>query len=244
MQMDYRHRIYVQYGKNFQDAGGCFDVVSSTRWSNSYRYYLRGWLPSNRQADIVDLACGSGRLLHFFTKAGYRRVTGVDISPDQIAIARQVVPNVVQSDVLSFLESHRVDFDLVIGLDIIEHFHKREVLHFLDQCFMALKHGGRIILQTPNAESTHGATCRYGDFTHEVCFSPNSLSRLLRLTGFSEVEARETGPVLLGSGLISFVRALLWNVIWIGLAIWNVVETGSRGSGIYTRNFLISGVKK
>lgn len=243
MAIDYRQRIYAEYGTNFQDAADIFDIEGSRRWGKAYRAYLRGWLPEDKDADIVELACGGGRLLHYFKKAGYRKLTGVDISPDQVALAKQVVPHVVQSDVLPFLETQRERFDLVIGLDIIEHFQKPEVLHFLDQCVAALKPGGRIILQTPNAESPWGSTHRYNDFTHEVCFNPNALSRLLRLVGFDHVESREAGPSPFGSGPISSLRFLAWAAIRMGLTIWNLVETGSRGSGIFTRVFLISGVK-
>lgn len=242
--MDYRQRIYARYGESFQDAGKCFDAAASTRWGKSYRHYLKGWLPSNQDAEIVELACGGGRLLHFLKKAGYRRLTGVDISPDQVSLAKQVVPNIVQCDVLSFLESQRERFDLVIGLDIIEHFHKPEVLHFLDHCFTGLKPGGTIILQTPNAESPWGSMHRYNDLTHEVCFNPNSLSRLLRLAGFSDIEAREAGPVLRGGSLVSVARYALWQAIRAVLTVWNLAETGSRGSGVFTRVFLVSGLKR
>ena len=244
MQTDYRQRMYARYGTNFQDTTDSFDEDASSRWGKSYRHYLKGWLPIDREAEIVELACGNGRLLHFFKGLGYGRLTGVDISPDQVALSRQVTPNVVQSDVLTFLANQKARFDLVIGLDIIEHFQKPEVLLFLDLCFAALKPGGRLVLQTPNAESPWGSTHRYNDFTHEVCFNPNALSRLLRLVGYSNIEARETGPVPFGYGLLSSARSLVWAAIRLSLMLWHLVETGDSGSGIFTRVFLISGVKK
>jgi SAM-dependent methyltransferase len=236
--------MYARYGTNFQDITDSFDQNGSLRWGKSYRHYLKGWLPLDPDAEIVELACGSGRLLHFFKGAGYGRLTGVDISPDQVALSRQVTPNVVQSDVLTFLANHKEQFDLVIALDIIEHLQKPEVLSFLDLCFAALKPCGRLVLQTPNAESPWGSTHRYNDLTHEVCFNPNALFRLLRLVGFSSIEARETGPVPFGYSLISSARSVAWAAIRLGMMLWNLAETGDRGSGIFTRVFLISGVKK
>jgi hypothetical protein len=85
---------------------------------------------------------------------------------------------------------------------------------------------------------------RYGDFTHEVGFNPNSLSRLMRLVGFRNIEARETGPVPLGYSLPSTVRYFVWQIIRGALKVWNIAETGNAGSGVLTRIFLISGVKK
>lgn len=240
----YRNRLYAAYGKHFQDSGHVFDAEASRRWGKPYRHYLRGWLPTNRDAEIVELACGGGRLLHFLKNAGYQQLTGVDISPDQVALSKQVIGNVVRSDILVFLEGKQNCFDLVIGLDIVEHFTKPEVLQLLDLIYASLKPGGRLILQTPNAESPWASTHRYNDFSHEVCFNPNALSRILRLSGFSDIHAREAGPILIGYSAFSSLRSLVWSFIRLTLKLWNVVETGSIGSGIFTRIFLISGVKR
>jgi SAM-dependent methyltransferase len=151
---------------------------------------------------------------------------------------------VKQESVLDHLENNPDSYDLITGYDIVEHFNKDEVLRFLDGCFSALQPGGRLILQTPNADSPWGNSLRYGDFTHEVCFNPNSLIRLLRLVGFGNLEIREAGPVPYGNSLTSMVRSLIWQVIRAGLRIWNLAETGSSGTGVWTRVFLISGIKK
>jgi hypothetical protein len=77
-----------------------------------------------------------------------------------------------------------------------------------------------------------------------VGFSPNGLSRLLRLTGFTETEAREMGPVPFGYSMTSTLRYLVWRTIRVTLKVWNIAETGNTGSGVLTRVFLISGIKK
>lgn len=141
------------------------------------------------------------------------------------------------------LERKPESYDLITGYDIVEHFHKDEVLRFLDGCHSALKPGGRLILQTPNADSPWGIGYIYGDFTHEVAFNPNALSRLLRLAGFCRIEAREAGPVPWGSSAKSTLRYFIWQIIRVGLLSWNLAETGAKGSGILTRVFLISAVK-
>lgn len=240
---DYRLRIYEKYGENFQDAGARFDETSAGTWSKAYRHYFRGWLPQDKNAAIVDLACGGGRVLHFFRTRGYTKLTGVDISPDQVAISRQVVPDVLQQDVLDFLAQCENRFDLISGLDIVEHFHKPEVFRFLDGCFAALKPRGRLILQTPNADSPWGTMHRYNDFSHEVGFNPNALTRLMRLSGFIDMRAREVGPVPLGYSAGSTLRYVTWQAIRAGLKIWNLAEMGNVGSGVFTRVFLISGNK-
>lgn len=241
--MDYRGRIYEKYASEFQDADQFFNSKAASRWGRAYDYYLRNWLPEDREAAIVDLACGGGKLLFFFKQRDYKNLRGVDISQEQVKLARQVCQDVFEVNVLDYLASHPGAFDLITGFDIIEHFDKDEVLRFLDGCFAALKPGGRLILQTPNADSPWGTTIRYGDFTHEVCFNPNSIMRLLRLVGLSEIEAREQGPVPRGYSTASSVRALLWAAIRTWLKIWNIAETGDAGSGVFTRIFLVSGRK-
>src|SRR5688572_24020481 len=227
---DYRARIYERYATNFMDSGQTFDAAEADRWGAAYDSYFRGWLPSDKSAAIVDLACGGGKLLHYFKRRGYTNVTGVDISPEQVALSKQVIPNVVEANVLDFLASKPSHFDVITGLDIVEHLHKDEVLRFLDACSAALRPGGRLILQTPNAEGPWGAQHRYNDFTHEVGFQPNSLTRIMSLCGFSRIESREAGPV--AKGLKSALRVAAWQGIRLGLKLYNLAETGATGSGV------------
>lgn len=240
----YRARIYARYATNFQDAPADFDPKAAWRWGRAYRHYLRGWLPENQNATVLDVACGGGKLLYFFKRLEYPNIGGVDISPEQVRLSRQVTPNVTEANALDFLISQKDTFDLIIGLDIVEHFHKPEVLDFLDACCGALKTGGRLVLQTPNADSPWGTVHRYNDFTHEVGFNANALARLMSLVGFTNIEARETGPVPFGHTFLSAGRYVIWQAIRAGLKLWNLAETGDAGSGVFTRVFLLSGVKR
>jgi SAM-dependent methyltransferase len=166
---------------------------------------------------------------------------GVDVSPEQISIARQVA-DVVEGDATEFLESNADRLDLVIGLDIVEHFKKDEALRFLDACYSALKPGGRLILQTPNGASPWALSAMHGDITHETFFSPELLQRTALVVGFHSVSLREMGPVPLGYSLFSSVRWLLWQLIRAGTAMRNMIETGST-NGVYSRVFLLSAIR-
>ena len=241
---DYRTRVFTEYASRFQDEKEIFDQAGSRRWGKSYDYYLRSWLPGDKAAEVVDLACGSGKLLHFFKDRGYHRLQGVDISPQQVRLAKQVIQEVKESDILDFLLEHRDRFDLILGLDIIEHFQKDEALRFLDGCWSALKANGRLILQTPNGCSPWGGAIRYGDFTHEVCFTPNSITRLMQLCGFRDIKVRELGPIPWGYSAKSTARFAVWQAIRIILKLWNMTETGNAGGGIFSRVFLASGCRK
>lgn len=240
----YRDKIYGSYVSAFnQREAGKFNKAAADQRLKVCRHFLRGWLPGNSQARLADLACGDGTVLYIFQQLGYANVSGVDISPEQIEIARQVTPDVTLGSVQDFLSAHSEDLDLITAFDLIEHFEKDEVLPFLEACYAALKPGGRLILQTPNAESPWGHSVRYADFTHEVAFTPGCLSKLQQLCGFTNLEVRENGPVPWGYSLKSTARACVWSGIRWLLRVWNLAEMGDPGSGVYTRVFLTSALK-
>ncbi len=240
--LEYRPAFFENYGSRMQGAGPTFNRPVADQWGRAVEVYLRDWLPQDRGARILEIACGRGWLLHFFKQRGYTDLTGIDISSEQVRLSRAITDNVHEADALGFLgdqlqQGHQ--YDLVVGFDIIEHLHKDEALQFLRRCRRLLAPGGRLILKTPNAESPWGLTYRYGDMTHEICFNPTLLTKVLTLSGFSDIEARENGPVVLGAR--SLTRYVVWRSIRAGLSLWNIAETGEPGSGVYTRNFLITG---
>ena len=132
MTSDYRRRIYEKYASLMQDADPFFNEKEAQHWGRAYDAFLKGWLPGKKDASILEVGCGWGRLLYFLKTRGYVNVQGVDISPEQVLIARQVIDNVTEGDAIEYLDNHPHSFDLIIGLDIIEHFKKDEVLHFLE----------------------------------------------------------------------------------------------------------------
>ncbi len=239
----YRERIYERYATTMHNLGNGVVEEEARAWGRPYRHYLCGWLPSEKNAAILDAGCGAGRLLQFLADNGYTSVEGVDLSAEQVTRSRHMLPKgrVHQGDVLAFLERRANTYDVVFGLDIVEHFDKEELLRFLDAVYRALRPGGRIVLQTPNAGSPYGCECRYGDLTHEIGFSANLLCRLLTLVGFELPEVREAGPV--AHGVKSAIRVLLWQLIRGVLLAWNYIERGCGGDRVFTRVMLASARK-
>lgn len=240
---DYRTRIFESYASRSKYIVKDFDAMSASRWGRAYDYFLRGWLPREKNAEILDIACGGGRLLHFFKERGFVNLTGVDISSEQVSLSKQVTEEVYENNVLDFLRSTCQEFDLIVGLDIIEHLYKNEVFNFFDYCYLRLKNGGRLILSTPNADSPYVASVRYGDFTHENVFTPDALDWVARSAGFKKGVSRELNPVPFGYSFGATLRFLLWKVIWTGVYAWNIIETGGPSSKIYTRNFIFTAEK-
>ena len=243
LQGRYRESLYAGYASDFKNSTGIFDYASADRWTACLRYYLREWLPSDRAARVIDLGCGDGRVIYCLGELGYRNVSGVDLSDSQLELARQVSSAVQKADVLDYLSESTQTADLIVSFDLIEHFRKEEALTFLEGCYTRLNAGGRLILQTPNAASPFFGAVRYGDLTHELAFTPGLLAQLMTRAGFSSVNAREMPPVPNGYSFKSTFRYLVWRCVRAVLGFIDLVETGSRGGGIYTRVFVISGVK-
>jgi 2-polyprenyl-3-methyl-5-hydroxy-6-metoxy-1,4-benzoquinol methylase len=243
--MNYRKEIYSRYTSNFQpESRDVLKDLQVNRWGRAYDHYFRNWLPPDKNAAIVDLACGGGRLLHFLKGRGYTNLSGVDISPEQVGLAKTVTSSVFMEDILTFLGKQKEIFDLITAIDVIEHLTRDEGIQFLGDCYRSLKPGGRIVLQMPNADSPMFPSVWYHDLTHEVGYTPHSLKGLLKLAGFQLIEAREAGPVPIKFRFLTGWRFAIWKLLRMAVMTWNLVEMGNKGSGIYTRVFLVSAVKE
>ena len=244
MDMDYRKRFYDNYVSRQVRPGGTEPTATDyDLWARGAERRFAGWLPADRSAPVLDMGCGAGNFLFTLAKLGYNDLTGVDLSPEQVTLARRWCPGakIIEGDVFDVLRANPARFALISGLDIIEHFRKEEVLTFLELVHEALQPGGRLILQTPNAASPFVGSVAYSDFTHEWFYSPRGLERVLRMTGFCEYECRESGPF--AHGFTSWARALLWGLVRSGLKFYDLIEVGG-GDDVYTRVFVATVVKK
>jgi hypothetical protein len=112
----------------------------------------------------------------------------------------------------------------------------------LDQIFRVLKPGGRLIIHAPNGASPFGGRIRYGDFTHELAFTPESLTQVCQVCGFSQITCYEDQPV--PHGIKSGLRWLLWQAIRSVWRFYLAVETGAMDSGmIFSQNLFCIAIK-
>jgi SAM-dependent methyltransferase len=201
-----------------------------------FDWRLSGLLPDNKAARCLDIACGGGIFLYYLKEKDYKNVAGVDISPEQVALAKQVCDSVFESDIKLFLTNGK-KYDLVTIFSFIEHLTRDEALELLDAVYASLRPGGRVILITPNADSPFASHMRYGDVTHEMIYNQGSLSPLLRASGFTNCRAFETGPV--PHGLISGVRWVFWKIISGCLKAYRLIEGGTAKGWIFTTEFIM-----
>lgn len=209
--------------------------------SGVYQRQLGAFVPAARDARILDGGCGNGSVVWWLRERGYQNVEGVDISAEQIEVAESLgVTGVRCADLRDYLSVSPKAYDAIILRDVLEHVAKEEVMSVLEACRNALKQGGTLILQVPNAESPFFGRVRYGDFTHQSAFCVSSLSQVLHMAGLSHVRFRPVRPA--ASDLKSLVRLLLWLPIeWVLRAIL-LVESG-KGTKIVTQNIVAAATK-
>jgi len=233
--MRYRDKIYSSYYTHRQLLAADLDSIESvTIW---YKKEVLKILPSDRDIKILDLGCGLGYFLYVLKKAGYKNITGVDLGEEQLRVSQKlgVRDFVIQDDVFSFLKNKDKIYDVICAFDLLEHFHKDELLDLLDLIYSRLTLGGMFIFRVPNGEALFPGRIRYGDLTHELSFTRNSLAQALTVVGFNHYQFYPVKPVI--HGIKSLARRIIFEIFEKLLWLYLVAETGGVRGYIITQNF-------
>lgn len=238
---DFRTTLYKKYQSSFKKY---IDKMDPTDSDSDVKYFRHKYLPLieefNLDAAILDLGCGTGIMMNYLSRAGYKNMEGVDISEEQIDVAKNRGLNVSVDDAFHFLDNC-INYDIIFILDFIEHFTKAEILILMDKIFNRLKKGGAVIIRTPNGNGFNANKIIYGDLTHITIFNSNSLTQLLKFYNFETVEFFESGPIPKSvKGTVGFI---LWNVEKLFLNILRYVETGTTEKCL-TKEFVCKAVKR
>ncbi len=243
--MDYRQRIYQNYVTSRHESFAPTGVDGFKSRAPYFRHVIQHYFPIDKNVNILEIGCGHGAFIYFICASGYQNVTGIDRSPEQVSEARRLgIAKVEHGDLMPKLLSLPAEsIDVLLAFDVIEHLRKEEAILLAEQAYRVLRHGGRLILHTVNADSPFFGANRYGDFTHEIAFNKASMGQLLMSSGFTVVSCYEDAPVV--HGLKSFVRMILWKVLRSMLRFFSAVETGDSGcDAVLTRNFLTVAEKR
>lgn len=235
--IDYRDRLYAAYVSAQVARLRDIDPRAVRRDFTLYAKVAGRFLPVDREAKILDLGCGFGGFIAYLRERGYGRAHGIDISPEMVEAAHRLgIEGVGRADIASFLASARSEYALITAFDVIEHFHKQEVIDVLYLAREALAADGRMMIWTPNAMSKYGRRCRYADFTHEHIFDANSIRQVLTATGFRRMEVLPLSPVVRGAA--SAVRWALWQIWEPALKLSFAVESGWESGQVFTPNLV------
>jgi len=240
--MSYKDELYKSYvNTHIRHRKNVGDLGDFARRARAYQRIFGTLIPSDKTAKIMDLGCGPGSIVWWLRDRGYGNVAGIDISQEQVDVARGLgLDSIVQGDIFEFLSMEGAEYDVIFARDVLEHLDKESAFQFVKLSKARLKPGGRLILQVPNAESPFFGRIRYGDFTHELAFTPSSASQIGYAAGFDEILVSPIRPVPIG--IRSSLRCFFW--FFVEAVLKWIVRLESPGAGsVVTTNLLIVAVK-
>jgi SAM-dependent methyltransferase len=229
---DFRRELYRRYVSRFKLETRLNAEPSVAWWDHKYLPLLEGL---ERGAPILELGCGAGELLAYLERRGFSHAMGIDISSEQVELARGRGVHAEVVDALDFLGSAEDSYDAIVAVDLLEHLSRDELVRLAPLIFGALQPGGRLLVQTANGAGLFPHQVIYGDLTHMTIFTPQSLAQLLRVSGFVDLCFYETGPVPIR--LRGKINLALWQAIKAVANAVRSIETGKR-QAIWTENFI------
>lgn len=183
-----RQRLFEQYISHWERLHGptVINPRDSARlpahhlrtWDRTYGHLVRD-LPDG--SEVLDLGCGTGLLLYWLRRYRNIRPVGVDVSAGMVEVARSALPDIEIhcGDGLAFLRSNHSRFSGIFCFHVLEHVPEEVLLEFVEACAQALRPGGFLCCETPNAANS--IVCgylRYDDLTHLRSFTAHSLTQL------------------------------------------------------------------
>lgn len=198
-------------------------------------------MPSNKQAAVLDIGCGTGSLLKGLQELGYSNLRGIDLSEEQVRMSKTFGVDVVEQNAAhEFLSDKKAEYDVIFAVDLIEHLGKDELIDFLSLVKSSLKPGGKAIFRTPNMDAPLASVFAFADFTHEVFLNKSSATQVMLANGFQDVEVSE-GIVYIENPLKEIVRKLGWGITKFALRLQLFFSARTWDDVVFTPNIVITG---
>ncbi len=197
--------------------------------------------PQNKTSNMLDIGCGNGSLIAAAKDAGYTNVSGIDISPEQVEIANQLgVTEVKQGNLNDIIADGSQKYDLITGMDIIEHFSKDELTDLVLNLKKILNPGGMVMFRTPNMDAPYTSVFSYGDFTHECLLNKSSALQLLKSCGYNKSEV-SASMLRVRNPLKEIIRRCIWFLVEFKIKLWLFASGRTWHQVVFTPNIIIKG---
>ena len=149
--------------------------------------YLEGMKPGR----LLDVGCGMGEFAAGMAKLGWDAY-GIDFDAAAISVAERQTGLKVEVGSLAEQNYPSESFDAITMSNVIEHV--PDPVETFDECFRVLRKGGRLVIITPNINSSghniYGKNWRGLEVPrHLYLFSIQSLKHFARKAGFFEYQA-------------------------------------------------------
>jgi len=184
-----------------------YEVEETHWWFAGRRRIIAGFLESictsleKEQPHILDVGCGTGANLELLARFG--EAEGVDVSPEALDFCRQRGLKSVRQGEAENLPFPDASFDLVTGLDVVEHLD--DDVAGLKEMWRVLRPGGRALLFVPAFMFLWGVQDDVSN--HRRRYTLEGLKRVVREAGFEVEHATYANitfflPILIGRSLM------------------------------------------
>ena len=117
-------------------------------WFATRLWAIESWLRQSappRDAQILDIGCGAGNMIHHLSQFG--RVKGIEVDERPVRMAQARGYDVQQADATQRIPFNDNTFDLVTALDVIEHVDAD--VQVISEARRVAKPNGLVLITTP-----------------------------------------------------------------------------------------------
>jgi 2-polyprenyl-3-methyl-5-hydroxy-6-metoxy-1,4-benzoquinol methylase len=159
-----------------------------------YHELLDKMEPFRKTNKLMDVGCGNGFFLEVAKERGWE-VYGTEYAPRLVEICQSKGINMQQGKLDPTLFENE-SFDVITSFEVLEHINtpREEIAHF----YQLLRKGGLVYLTTPNFNSLlrYKLKSQYNVIAypeHLSYYTPRTLSKLFRTSGFKPLKIQTTG---------------------------------------------------
>jgi 2-polyprenyl-3-methyl-5-hydroxy-6-metoxy-1,4-benzoquinol methylase len=127
---------------------------------------------------VLEIGYGEGRFLSWAASKG-AKLYGTELVPAMRTAAVQFGVTLLSERLTDALEDHAASFDLIVALDVVEHWSHAELMLNLTALEALLRPGAYLIMRFPNGQSPFGLAPQTSDPTHRIALSQDYFQSIL-----------------------------------------------------------------
>jgi len=206
-------------------------------YENYYRKNILNYLPSDKNAKIIDLGCGLGHCLYFLKSNNYTNISGIDLIKENVEFCTLNGFKVRQENIIKYIFSNNEKVDAFILSNVLEHFSYQEIINIINSLYKFLNKNGRIVIIIPNCNNVYGLATYFSDITHKSPLTEKSFEDLMlntQITKFSFKNLIVYPNVIFLDTVIKIYSKLIFNVRKI-----NNLINGQKPYKVQSKNLLV-----
>lgn len=186
---------------------------------------------------VLEIGPGLGEFIVFCNERGIDDIDIIDRDEGIAGFIKQKykVRNlwVSSAEAIPKIESELRRYDRIFMLHIMEHVEKPDVIPVIQALYRRLKVGGALMIIVPNGGTPLAAIERYHDFTHEGCFSENSLRQIVGMANLPGSRGEVFGYHIPPVHPLNILRIIVQKTLHLCLKLV-MIANGSTHLKLYT----------